>query len=155
MTSIVLLISTSLLTPCNNRQRGYGFQLCLSFCVSVCAYSERKTAWAINTKVSRNIVHCRPWAFTDTVVTRSKDGQWKAWVCMSVQLHIFCFISGVFKLAAANFLLTNAAVYFVTCRVWNNDTVVLSAYTMLTPAHIWQLQSHCRSFLYLSNSPID
>jgi len=90
--------------------------VCLPVCLSVCPRSKRKSAWAINTKLSTRILHSNRSACIDPEVKRSKvwvtryenrigrtvandDGRCfaplcylrplPAWVCMSIRLPMF------------------------------------------------------------------
>jgi len=49
----------------NSRRRGYCVQTRLSVCLSVCPRSNRKTAWAINTKLGTRILYSSRSACTD------------------------------------------------------------------------------------------
>jgi len=60
-----------------------------TFCVSVCVYSKRKMAWAINAKVGRDMTDLA-WFDPEKVrmSTGSGSGWRQAWGCMSIRLHI-------------------------------------------------------------------
>ena len=65
-----------------SRRRGVR-RLVASVCLSVCPRSKRKMAWAINTKVSRHVVHRRTSACTDPEVKRSKVKGLRTYICLS------------------------------------------------------------------------
>jgi len=58
ITSVTHSTSLSLCLLAAGMDRAFGC-VCLSLCVSVCLCSKTKTAWAINTKVGRDVVDGR------------------------------------------------------------------------------------------------
>ena len=116
---IQALIILDTIIICYPRRRWYGVQTRLSvcLCVSVSLRSNRKTVWAINTKLGTHILYSSRSARIDPEVKKSKvkvtqlrkpsrrtvagdHDRWcvalcylwplPAWVCMSIRLPMFC-----------------------------------------------------------------
>jgi len=98
-------VTSTVITPRHRRSRcvarvisGICDFVCMCLCLCQCLRSERKTTWAINTKLGTPLLYDRTSACIDLEVKRSRvkvTGLWSvlpAWVCMSIWLLRFLVV---------------------------------------------------------------